>query len=166
MFKTYDVIIFLLWFQMLLQETEPFHIVSPSDWPSQTPASRRLLAQGWRMISSSGLTRPSRLILSARAVNVVVLSVAPPIPEKLFCVLTASFFSWRNAPVWPQQRRRVCYCKISDQRNGSGRNVIRPVVINLFARWWQVPAYASCTYYRCWIPELFISIWDFISKSY
>lgn len=74
----------------------------------------------------------------------------PHPPEKLFCVLTASFFSWRNAPVWPQQRRRVCCCKISDQRNGSGRNVIRPVVLNPFARRWQVPAYASCTpCYRC-----------------
>lgn len=89
-----------------------------------------------------------------------------PPPRSCF-VFWRPFFSWRNAPVWPQQRRRVCCCKISDQRNGSGRNVIRPVVVNPFARRWQVPAYASCTpFYRCWIPEMFISIWDFISKSY
>lgn len=69
-----------------MQETEPFHIVSPSDWPSQTPASRPLLAQGLRTISSSGLTRPSRLILPARAVNVVLLSV-PPFPRPWEAVL-------------------------------------------------------------------------------
>lgn len=66
-----------------MQETEPFHILSPSDWPSQTPASRRLLAQGWRMISSSRLAQPSRLILSARAVNVVLFN--PPPWEAVLC---------------------------------------------------------------------------------
>lgn len=66
------------------------------------------------------------------AVNVILFCVSPLTPEKLFCVSTeASFFSWRNAPLWPLQRWWVCCRKIGDQRDVSRRNVIRPLVVKL-----------------------------------
>lgn len=100
-------------------------------FPSWAPATGPVRHPGEdsRMVSSCGLTaQPARTL----AVNVVLLCVSPLTPEKLFCVSTeASFFSWRNAPLWPLQRRWVCCRKISDQRDVSGRNVIRPAVVKL-----------------------------------
>lgn len=93
-----------------------------------TPASRRRLAQVSRMIScvmSSGLTRLSQLAVSAIAVDLVPLSVSP---SPLGGCCDGGLFLF----LWSQKKRWVCCSKISDQRNGSGRNVIRLVVAKLF----------------------------------
>lgn len=106
-----------------LQETGPV-----------TPASRRWLAQvwggwyhvwcpvGWRSSASSHCLPAQQMLPPPQCLS--------PHPWE-DVLMEASFFSWRNAPVLQQKSRWVCCGEISDQRDGSGRNVIRPAVVKL-----------------------------------
>lgn len=131
--------------------TWPGSLVSCAKRPGGRHAMRRRRLAAWQPGSAAG-------VVSAAQANVShhVLQKTPDWSRICLCL------SWRIGSRWAQKELRVCCGEISDQRDGSGRNMIGPVALSPNVR---APFNAKRTIWqrrrRHWISDVFVSAEEF-----